>query len=117
MSIFESLENLNVSEECFNEIMTLIEKEVSSEEKRAYINKFMKDTNNIYNNDKELQYSIQHPNKKFIEKLDKYMDQEEKRPLDQEKIEQNKKLHNLSTPEGRKHYIDVVKFERRNQGK
>ena len=36
MSIFESLENLNVSEECFNEIMALIEKEVSSEEKRAY---------------------------------------------------------------------------------
>lgn len=113
MSIFESLENLNVSEECFDEIITLIEKEISSKEKTAYINKFIKDTNNIYDNDKELQYSIQHPNKKFIEKLDKHIEQEENRPLDQEKIEKNKKtIYNVNSPEWRRGIINDAKLKR-----
>lgn len=36
MSIFESLENLNVSEECFDDIMDIVEEILSEEDKNKY---------------------------------------------------------------------------------
>ena len=64
MSIFESLENLNVSEECFDSIVNLLEKHLSQEDKAKYdkaykimMSKFRRDH---YEETKDPKYSLDH---------------------------------------------------------
>ena len=65
MDIFESLENLNVSEECFNEIISLIKNKLSESEDEGGIPEINASSSVNSNNKNEQQYQ---PKKKQQER-------------------------------------------------